>query len=174
MEKAIAGKQLFETERLTFHEAVMNDAEFLLDLLNQPSFLKFIGSRNVHNLDGAKSYIRDLQLQYQIKGFGSYIVRLKDKDIQIGLSGLIRRDELEHADIGFAYHPDYWRQGYALEGAKALMDYGRQVLGLQRIIAITSPHNTASQMLLQKLGLYEEKRILMKGKDEETVVFSPR
>jgi len=174
MEKATIGKQLFETERLSFHEAAMNDAEFLLDLLNQPSFLKFIGSRNVHNLDGAKSYIRDLQLQYQIKGFGSYIVRLKKLDKQIGLSGLIRREELEHADIGFAYHPDFWRQGYALEGAKALMHYGQQVLGLQRIIAITSPDNTASQMLLQKLGLYEEKRILMKGKKEETVVFSPR
>ncbi|MCG8493127.1 MAG: GNAT family N-acetyltransferase [Sneathiellales bacterium] len=173
MGKGNSGKQLFETERLTFHEAAMQDAEFLLDLLNQPSFLKFIGSRNVHDLDGAKSYIRDLQLQYQIKGFGSYIVRLKEQDTQIGLSGLIRRDELEHADIGFAYHPDYWRRGYALEGAKALMDYGRVALGLQKIIAITSPDNIASQKLLTKLGLCEEKRIMMKGKDEETVVFSP-
>ncbi len=167
------GKTILKTERLIFAEAAFADASFILDLLTQPSFLKYIGSRGVGDLETARDYIRDLQLQYRINGYGSYVVRLKDQDIPIGISGLIKRDSLEHADIGFAYHPDYWRKGYALEGAEALLQYGRDKLGLDPIIAITSPDNTASQKLLLKLGLVFDRKITMTGKADETWLYVP-
>ena len=169
----MSGKVILETRRLKLVEAVRSDAPFVLDLLTQPSFLEFIGDRGVHDLESANDYIRDLQLQYRINGYGSYIVRLRDEGTPIGISGLIKRDSLEHADIGFAYLPAYWRQGYALEGARALMNYGRDKLGLDPIVAITSPENIPSQNLLQQLGMAFDRRIRLTHKSEETFLYIP-
>ncbi len=170
----MSGKVILETGRLQLAEAVRSDAPFVLDLLTQPSFLEFIGDRGVHDLESAHDYIRDLQLQYRMNGYGSYIVRLKEEGTPIGISGLIKRDGLEHADIGFAYLPTYWRCGYALEGAKALMDYGRDTLGLDPIVAITSPQNVPSQSLLERLGMVFYKRIRLTETSDETLLYGPQ
>lgn len=161
--------KILETERLILREIVETDAEFILDLLNQPSFIKYIGDRNVRTVEEAKDFIETrYRASYAQHGFGLYTVELKipnskfqrpnSKDQrpktknQIGMCGFVKRDTLPDADIGFAFLPQFEKKGYALESAQAVMKYGAEVLGLKRVLAITTQDNESSGKLLAKLG----------------------
>jgi RimJ/RimL family protein N-acetyltransferase len=146
--------KILETERLVLRRLSSNDAEFILELLNQPSFLRYIGDKGVRTTEDAARYIQTGPIaSYERFGFGLYLVELKETGVPIGMCGLLKRDMLPDADVGFAFLPDYWSQGYAFEAASGVMSYGREVLGLQRIVAITSLDNDASIRLLEKIGL---------------------
>ncbi|MDB5986303.1 MAG: Protein N-acetyltransferase, RimJ/RimL family [Nevskia sp.] len=145
---------MIETERLHLRRLALDDAGFVLGLLNQPSWLRFIGDKNVHTLDDARRYLEQGPMaSYQRNGFGLYLTALKTKATPLGICGLIKRDSLQDVDIGFAFLPEFCGQGYAFEAAAAVLHYGRHTLGLRRIVAITSPDNQHSIRLLQKLGL---------------------
>lgn len=146
---------ILETERLILrHLGPETDVDFILRLLNEPSFLQYIGDKGVRTLDDARAYINNGPLKsYQENGFGLYKVELKETGDPIGICGLIKRDTLPAPDIGFAFLPEYWNSGYAHEAAAAVMRHAREVLRLDRILAITSPGNTASEKLLAKIGL---------------------
>ena len=160
---------VLETERLVLRRLCSDDAEFILELLNQPSFLRYIGDKGVRNTADAIRYIETgPQASYERFGFGLYLVELKDSDVSIGMCGLLKRETLPDVDIGFAFLPGYWSQGYAFEAAAAVMNHGREVLGLRRIVAITSLDNAASIKLLEKLGLRFEGLIKL-GEDQPEV-----
>ena len=145
---------MIETERLVLSHLTADDAEFVLELLNQPSFIRFIGDKGVRTLDDARRYIAEGPARsYEVNGFGLNLVRLKANDTRIGICGVLKRDTLPDPDIGFAFLPSFWNQGYALESAAAVMTHARETLGLRRILAITSPDNEASEKLLGKIGL---------------------
>jgi RimJ/RimL family protein N-acetyltransferase len=145
---------VLETERLFLRRLSSANSEFILELLNQPSFLRYIGDKAVRNIDDAINYIQTGPVaSYERFGFGLYLVELKDTAVPIGMCGLLKRDSLPDVDVGFAFLPAYWSRGYAFEAAVAVMNYGREVLGLRRIVAITSLDNEASMRLLGKLGL---------------------
>jgi len=165
---------VLETERLILRKLSTDDAEFVLELLNEPSFLRYIGDRGVRNLEDAKQYILNrLVTSYERNGFGLYLVELRESRIPIGISGLVKRDTLPDPDIGFAYLPAYWSKGYAVESAAAVMNYAREVLGLTRIVAITSLDNEASAKLLGKIGLRFERLIKLSEDAEEVKLFAP-
>ena len=146
--------KILETERLVLRRLSSDDAAFILELLNQPSFLRYIGDKGVRTTEDAVRYIQAGPIaSYERFGFGLYLVELKETGVPIGMCGLLKRDTLPDVDVGFAFLPDYWSQGYAFEAASGVMSYGREVLGLQRIVAITSLDNDASIRLLEKIGL---------------------
>jgi RimJ/RimL family protein N-acetyltransferase len=125
----------------------------MLGLLNEPSFIRNIGDRGVRTIEDARGYIaRGPMASYSRFGFGLYLVELKGPPTAIGICGILKRDELPQPDIGFAFLPAYWSQGYALESAAAVRDYARAALGLPRLLAIVSPTNESSIRLLEKLG----------------------
>jgi len=158
---------VLETDRLVLRRLSAEDGEFVLQLLNEPSWLRFIGDRGVRTVDDARDYILTGPVaMYERVGFGLYVTELKVDGAPIGLCGLIKRDGLEDVDIGFAFFPRFWGKGYAYESASAVMAYGRSVLGLDRIVAITSLDNDRSIALLQKLGFRFEKTIRMPNDDE--------
>jgi RimJ/RimL family protein N-acetyltransferase len=165
---------ILDTERLVLrHMSPETDAEFVLELLNQPSFLQYIGDKGVRTLDDAQQYIRNGPLKsYQQNGFGLYTVELKDNGAPVGISGLVKRDTLPDADIGFAFLPEYWSQGYAIESAVAVMTYARETLGLGRVLAITSPDNERSAKLLGKIGLRFERMLKLTDDAPEVKLFS--
>ncbi len=166
---------VLETERLILRRLTTGDAEFVLELLNEPSFLQYIGDRGVRNLEEAREYIVNrLVTSYERNGFGLYLVELKESRIPIGISGLVKRDALPDADIGFAFLPAYWSKGYAVESAAAVMNYARDVLGLTRIVAITSLDNEGSAKLLGKIGLRFERVIKLSEDAEEVKLFTPK
>ena len=145
---------VLQTARLTLERFTTDDAEFVLALLNEPSFLQFIGDRGVRTLDDARRYIVDGPLtSYERFGFGLYAVRLTGGVDPIGMCGLLRRETLDAPDIGFAFSPAYWGNGYARESATAVLAYAVRDLGITRLLAIVSPGNIASIAVLEALGM---------------------
>ena len=163
---------VIETDRLILRRLSNNDTQFIVELLNQPSFLRYIGDKEVRNDADAVRYIQNGPVaSYERFGFGLYLVELKATGEAIGICGLLKRDSLPHADIGFAFLPNFWSRGYAYESASAVMTYGREVLGLGRILAITSTDNDASIKLLEKLGLRFERLIKLAADRSEVKLF---
>jgi RimJ/RimL family protein N-acetyltransferase len=163
---------VLETDRLVLRRLSAEDAEFILELLNQPSFLRYIGDKGVRTSEDAVNYIQTgPQASYEQFGFGLYLVELKGSGVSIGMCGLIKRDSLPDVDVGFAFLPDYWSQGYAFEAAAAVMNYGREAFGLKRIVAITSLDNVASIKLLEKVGLRFERLIKLAEDQPEVRLF---
>jgi [ribosomal protein S5]-alanine N-acetyltransferase len=144
---------VLETERLILRRLSFDDAPFIINLVNQPSFLRYIGDKNVRNTGDAIRYLKTGPIaSYEQFGFGLYLVTLKENGAPVGMCGLLKRETLSDADIGFAFLPEYWSQGLAFESAAAVLRQGEKTWGLKRILAITSPDNDASMRLLQKLG----------------------
>jgi ribosomal-protein-alanine N-acetyltransferase len=163
---------ILETERLTLREMHPGDAEFILGLLNEPSFIQNIGDRNVRTIEDATSYILNGPVKsYEKNGFGLYLIVLKETNESIGMCGLIRRDGLEDVDIGYALLPKYWSKGYAVEAARATKAYAKDVIGLKRIIAIVDPANEGSIRVLEKIGLRYEKMVRLSADDIELKLF---
>ena len=163
---------VLETDRLILRHLSPDDAEFILRLLNEPSWLRFIGDKGVRTVEDARAYILKGPVEmYARLGFGLYLVELKEEGSSIGICGLIKRDSLEDVDIGFAFLPKHWGRGYAYEAASAVMAYGGKALGLKRIVAITSADNDSSVRLLEKLGLRFEGMVKLSNDSEEVRLF---
>ena len=161
------------TERLVLKPTTVEDAAFILELLNSPKWLKFIGDRNVKSIAEAEAYIKERMLpQFERLGFTNNVVIRKADGKKIGACGLYDRDGLEGIDIGFAFLPGFERQGYGYESASALLQTAFKDYKLNRVIAITSKHNMPSQNLLTKLGLSFESMITLPYENEELMLFS--
>jgi RimJ/RimL family protein N-acetyltransferase len=159
---------VLETARLSLRRMVAADAAFMLELLNEPGFLRNIGDRGVKSIDDARWYIANGPLKsYEERGFGLYVVELKEIGAPIGICGLIKRESLDDVDIGFAFLERYWRKGYGHEAAVAVMEHGRRAHGLRRIVAVAQPHNQGSIRILEKVGLRFERMIRMPGEDKD-------
>lgn len=125
---------MLDTARLRLEPLAGRDAEFIHGLLNQPSFLRYIGDRGVHTLEDAQRYIREGPVEcYERYGFGLLRVGLKPDGTPIGMCGVLKRDALPDPDLGFSFLPAYWSQGYALEAARAVMRHAREVVRLGRV-----------------------------------------
>ena len=152
--------KILETARLLLREVTDEDAEFVLDLLNQPSFKKFIGDRGVRTSEQAREYIKTrFMTSYRDNGFGLYLVELKYDETPVGICGFVKRDTLPEPDIGFALLPLFEKQGFGLESAEAVMQYGKETLHLPRVLAITSLDNERSAKLLEKIGFAFDREI---------------
>ena len=150
-----------------------DDAEFILELLNEPSFLQYIGDKGVRTIDDARKYLLTGPMDsYDRHGFGLYLTALKESGVPIGMCGLLKRETLDDVDIGFAFLPKHWLKGYAFESASAVMDYSRDTLGLERIVAVTAPDNTGSIRVLEKLGMRFEKMVRLAEDGPESKLFA--
>lgn len=164
--------KVLETDRLILRRMSIVDGEFMLDLLNDPSWIRFIGDRKARSVQDAIDYISNkIVPMYDRNGFGLYLTALKSDGRPIGICGLIKREALEDVDIGFAFLPQFRANGYAFESATAVMAYGNGVLGLSRIVAITSPDNEQSAKLLERLGFRFERMIALSDDDSESMLF---
>jgi len=152
--------KVLETERLVLRHLTLDDAEFILGLVNEPSWLRYIGDRGVRTIEDARQYLRTGPLaSYQQFGFGLYLIEQKESGVPVGICGLLQRETLDDVDVGFALLPQFWRKGYAFESAAAVIEHGRDDFGLRRVVAITSPDNHGSIQLLEKLGFHFERRL---------------
>ncbi len=141
-----------ETNRLRLRHLSTADAPFMLELLNDPDFIRNIGDRQVRTLEEASQYVlKNNVASYEQHGFGLYLVESK-QGIGLGICGLLRRECHPHVELGYAFLPAARGQNYAFEAARAVIDHGLESLQLPRIIALTAPDNTASIRVLEKLG----------------------
>jgi RimJ/RimL family protein N-acetyltransferase len=145
---------IVKTERLSLRKINTDDAAFILRLLNDPDFIQYVGDKKARDLESAKTYIQEGPVaSYQNFGFGLYLVELNDDRAPIGICGILKRDFLDHAELGFALMPGYRGCGYAFEAAQATKEFARIELKLSRVVAITAANNSRSIKLLEKLGL---------------------
>lgn len=159
---------ILHTDRLTLRKFTLADAPFILGLVNEPSFIQNIGDRGVRTVQDAEQYLtRGPLTSYTRNGFGLWCVELTATSEAIGMCGLIKRDTFEDVDLGYAYLPRFWGQGYAVEAARACRDYARSTVGLKRLVAIVDPANEASIKVLEKTGLRFEKMIRLAADDIE-------
>jgi RimJ/RimL family protein N-acetyltransferase len=164
---------VLETERLVLRRLTADDAAFILELLNEPSFLRFIGDRGVRSLDDARRYIETGPMaMYAEHGFGMFLTELKEDAVPIGICGLMKREALPDVDVGFAFLPRFWSRGYALESATAVVELGRRAFGLKRITGITKPDNRSSIKVLERLGLTFEKLVKLSAAGEDTALYA--
>jgi RimJ/RimL family protein N-acetyltransferase len=171
--RSIATLQVTETERLLVRWLNASDSTFILELVNEPSWIRYIGDRGVKTQQDAARYIQNGPVaMYQRLGFGLYLVELKQTGEPVGMCGLIKREALENVDLGFAFLPRFWGKGYALEAASAVMSYARGELGLSRIVAVLSRDNQRSRMLLEKLGFGLEGTVKLREDDEELELYA--
>jgi len=165
--------KILETERLILRPMTGEDAEFIFELLNDPSFIRNIGDRKVQSIDGAKAYITNGPVaSYARNGFGLYLVELKETHESMGICGLIRRNALKDVDIGYAFLPRYWSKGYAFEAALLMKQYAQHEIGLKRLVAVVDPENQPSIHLLEKLGMKFECMVRLSTDDIELKLFS--
>lgn len=163
---------VLETERLILRRLTADDAQFVLTLLNEPSFLRYIGDKKVRNLEDAWQYMLTGPIAtYERYGFGLCLIELKESKTPIGMCGLVKREELPDPDIGFALLPDFWNKGFAFEAAAAVLQDARERLGLERILAIAILDNEASINLLGRLGFSFEKITRLSPEGDELKLF---
>jgi [ribosomal protein S5]-alanine N-acetyltransferase len=163
---------VLSTERLNLRHATTADDEFVLELVNDPAFIRNIGDRGVRTLADAQQYVLNGPVASYAKfGFGMYVVDLKESGRPIGMCGFVKRDWLPDVDIGFAFLPQFRALGYGLESALAVKAYGREALGLTRIVAIVSPGNVESIRLLEKIGLRFDSMVRPQNEDADIKLF---
>jgi RimJ/RimL family protein N-acetyltransferase len=165
--------KVLETERLILRQFVPADAAFILELLNEPSFIQNIGDRGVRTLSDAERYIETGPIaSYARNGFGLYLVLLKDSYESIGMCGLIKRDSLDDVDVGYAFLPRYGSKGYAIESVLAVLEFAKNSVHLQRVVAIVDPNNQGSIRVLEKAGFRFEKMVRLSADDIELRLYA--
>ncbi|MEM1054411.1 MAG: GNAT family N-acetyltransferase [Bacteroidota bacterium] len=166
---------LYTTARLTVRRLTEADAPFALDLLTEPAWIRYVGDRGVRTVADARHYLHTGPMaSYAAYGHGLYRVALTATDEPIGICGLLRRDGLEHADLGYAFLEAYHGHGYATEAARATLEHARLDLGIDRVLAITTEANVASQRVLEKIGMHRAGTLLLAGDAEASLLYSTR
>jgi RimJ/RimL family protein N-acetyltransferase len=161
-----------ETGRLRLRRLGAVDAPFILALLNEPSFIRFIGDKGVRTLEDARRYIEQQISSYTGLGLGLYLSERKQDGAAMGICGLVKRDSLDDVDVGFAFLPAFWSQGYAEESASAVIAHAIAVLKLPRVVAITNPDNIGSINVLNKIGLRFRRMTKLSPEGPELKLFS--
>jgi RimJ/RimL family protein N-acetyltransferase len=145
---------ILDTERLRLREMTLEDAPFILELLNEPGFIRNIADKGVRTLEDARGYLeKGPMASYAKHGFGLFAVDLKASGEPVGICGLVKRDGLDDVDVGYAFLERHWSRGYAVEAAAATVEYGLKKVGLKRVVAITAPDNQGSIRVLERIGL---------------------
>lgn len=162
-----------ETARLRLRTITADDAAFYYELVNDPTWLEFIGDKGIRTIAQAHTAIIDGPLAMQQRhGHSLYVMERREDGRALGLCGLIRRDSLPDVDIGYAIRPAYFGQGYTFEAAQAVLALARGPLGIRRLLGITDPGNVNSIRLLEKLGLrFEQVKLLPPG-DKPTNIYA--
>ena len=165
--------EIVTTDRLRLRQFTLDDAPFILKLVNEPAWLEFIGDKGVRNEEDARGYLARGPIEmYGRLGFGLYLTELRESAIPIGMCGLIKRESLADVDIGFAFLPAFWGQGYAYESSLAVIAHAKRDYALARLVGITSPENRKSIRLLGRLGMTLEESVDISGDGAKTLLYA--
>ena len=148
----MTGSIIVETERTVIRQLSLDDARFIVELFNTPDWLRFIGDKNVRDVETAQTFLANVFLRsYAENGFGYYLIQSK-ADEPIGICGFLKKAYLENEDLGFALMPKQQGLGFGFEAAAAVLKYGVDRFKFAILDAVTDPHNIKSKALLVKLG----------------------
>ena len=165
--------EVLQTQRLILRKLNLNDTAFIIELVNSPGWLQYIGYRNIHTTEDAIRYLEDGPLKsYEQNGFGLLLIQLKTTKAPIGMCGLLKRDALPLPDLGYALLPAYEGKGYITEATSAYLAYVEQQLQIEKLMAITNLDNAKSIRVLEKLNFVFERYMNLSGDDHSVRLFS--
>jgi [ribosomal protein S5]-alanine N-acetyltransferase len=163
---------IYETERLIIKPTNIDDAEFIMALVNTPGWLENVGDRNVHSIADAEKYVTEKMLPNMEKyGYGNYTLILKTDGSKIGTCGIYSREGLSHCDIGYSLLPQYEKNGYINEAAKKMVNLAFTDFNLTTLQAITINSNQASKNVVLKLGFTFKENIFIPNDPVELCLF---
>jgi RimJ/RimL family protein N-acetyltransferase len=172
---AVTARVVLQTDRLALREFSTDDDAFVLDLLNQPSFLHYIGDRGVRTLEDARTYIsRGPLTSYGELGYGLYVVTLKDDSTPMGMCGIVHKPWLNAPDIAYAFLPQFEGRGYASEAAHAVLEHARRQFGLAVVLGVVTFDNAGSIRVLEKLGFAHESTVIDPRTNTQLLLFAQR
>lgn len=164
---------VIETARLNLREMSGADAAFILEVLNDPGFIRFVGDRGVRTLEDAARYIDERFAEsYRQHGFGLWLVETRGEKVPAGICGLLKRKALNVVEVGYAFLPTFRGKGYAFEAASAVLRHARDVLGLPSLYAVVNPDNAVSIRVLEKLGMKFKRAVRLAGEESDVSLFS--
>ncbi|HEX8145677.1 MAG TPA: GNAT family N-acetyltransferase [Pyrinomonadaceae bacterium] len=165
---------VIETGRLNLRELSEADAAFVLEILNDPGFVRFVGDRGVRTLEDAARYTDERFVEsYRQNGYGLWLVETKDGGAPAGICGLLKRGApVPGVEVGYAFLPPFRGKGYAFEAAEAALRHARDVLGLPRLYAVVNPDNAVSIRVLEKLGMRFERAVRLPAEETDVSLFS--
>jgi RimJ/RimL family protein N-acetyltransferase len=142
------------TERLALREFTDGDLPDLMRLDTDPRVMRYIGSGRALTTDAVSEVLRRVRRYYDLyPNLGVWRAERRDKGAFVGWFCLKYIPRTVEVEVGYRLLPEAWGQGYATEGATALVRYGFEEVGLTRIVGLTHPRNAASQNVLLKAGL---------------------
>lgn len=161
---------ILESERLIFRELELTDAEAMFEMDSDPDVHLYLGNNPVKSIDEVRDVIENIQWQYKTFGIGRMAVILKESNDFLGWAGLKRERNLKDrgifCDLGYRFLKKHWGKGYATESAKAFVDYGFNILKLDKINAYADAANIASCKALEKAGLKGIENFELDGVEE--------
>jgi RimJ/RimL family protein N-acetyltransferase len=150
----------YTTGRLVLNELDLTDVDFIFELVNTAEWKKFIGERNINNKEDAVAYTQKIIDNVNVT---YWVVKLKEHSLPIGVITLIKREYLQHRDIGFAFLPAHGKKGYAAEAAGIVLNDLVNENDCETVLATTIEENSNSIQLLEKLGLSFSEKITHDG-----------
>ncbi|KDN28922.1 GCN5 family acetyltransferase [Vibrio fortis] len=146
-------KLVCKTERLVIRQLTLKDADFVIRLYNDESFIHNIADKNIRTSEDAENYLTNGPLaSYETYGFGLNLVSLRKTGTPIGICGVLKRPELDSPDLGYALLPEYCNQRYATEASIGVLQHAVKALSLDTVLAVTFPSNKGSNRVLTKVG----------------------
>lgn len=167
--------RVLETDRLVVRPFTLADAPFILELLNEPGWLRYIGDRGVRTIEDAQTYLLKGPIAMNARlGYGLWAVETRADGTILGMCGLLKRDFLADVDLGYAFLNRYCGRGFATEAANATLAHGYRALGFRQIVALTDPENQNSMRLLQRLGFAFDRVLQLPGQKGGSRLFVHR
>ncbi|MCB0512951.1 MAG: GNAT family N-acetyltransferase [Bacteroidetes bacterium] len=147
--------KILETDRLILRTWVDEDLESMLAINQDPKVMEYFPS--LQDLDMTKNFIAKVNAHFKNHGYSLYAAVRKDTNEFIGFIGLLIADFESHftpaTEIGWRLSSNHWGQGFATEGAKAVLDYAFRELKIPEIVSFTAAGNAKSIRVMQKIGL---------------------
>lgn len=163
-----------QTKRLIIRHFELTDTEYVLKQLNDEAFIRYIADKRVRTVTDAQNYLENGPIaSYKRYGFGLNAITLKESGTVVGMCGLVKRDELDIPDLGYAFLPEYWGRGYAFEASKAVLEDAISTHHMKAILGVTLPDNVASNKLLVKLGFVSNQVIELYGSENNLYRYAP-
>ncbi len=144
---------MLETSRLILRKYQSQDVDILAQILGDPTTMQF-WPRPLDR-QGAIDWLNRTMQSYQAQGFGRWIIVRKQDNLVIGDCGILKNEVngVVENDLGYIIHHPWWRQGYAVEAARACLEYGLQQLNLRRLVANMAEEHSGSRAVAEKLGM---------------------
>ena len=156
---------MLETERLIIRKFTPEDLPALIELRADPEVNKFLGGTKFQNAEAISKRFQFYLECYDKFGFGVCAIVWKETGKMCGWSGLMPLEDTGEIEVGYGMAREFWGKGIGFECARAWLEYGFEKAGLDRIVAIALPENTASWRIMEKLGMRYEKNAVHYGSE---------